>query len=218
MIGRVQEIDDLVRGDHYYLTADDRCFFFGEYTARKGYAFSSINQLIINLKKKVDLRGTPQWKYKGEAIRKCSALLGEILSPEFVHGVTLVPMPPSKAVGDPLYDDRLIQVLEGIEGLEPDVRPLLRTRQSTVAAHETVDRPKPDQIFQNLQVDEAYEQPYPLFIAIFDDVLTTGAHFVAAKRRLLEKFPSSEIVGLFLARCVRDSVLDDFVEVNPLLP
>jgi hypothetical protein len=33
-----------------------------------------------------------------------------------------------------------------------------------------------------------------------DDVLTTGAHFRAAKRVLHARFPQAQIIGLFVAR------------------
>ena len=45
---RLTKIDDLALPDHYYLTAEDDCYFLGEYTARKGYAFSPTNQLVLN--------------------------------------------------------------------------------------------------------------------------------------------------------------------------
>jgi hypothetical protein len=48
---RLTEIDDLTRPDHFYLMADDACYFLGEYTARKGFAFSPTNQLVLNFKK-----------------------------------------------------------------------------------------------------------------------------------------------------------------------
>ena len=51
---RLTKIDDLARPDHFYLTADDECYFLGEYTARKGFAFSPTNQLILNFKKSMD--------------------------------------------------------------------------------------------------------------------------------------------------------------------
>ena len=38
---RLTKIDDLTRPDHSYLTAADDCYFLGEYTARKGFAFST---------------------------------------------------------------------------------------------------------------------------------------------------------------------------------
>ena len=64
---RFTKVDDLTRQDHYYLTGDDDCYFIGEYTARKGYAHSTINQLILNFKKPMDRRGKPEWRYKGQA-------------------------------------------------------------------------------------------------------------------------------------------------------
>lgn len=51
---RLTKIDELTRGQHYHLSEDDTCYFFGEYTARKGYAFSNTNNLIHNFKKGVE--------------------------------------------------------------------------------------------------------------------------------------------------------------------
>ena len=57
------EIDDLLRSDHLYLTENDRCFFFREYTAYEDYDYSETNSLIKNFKKELDKKGTSQWKY-----------------------------------------------------------------------------------------------------------------------------------------------------------
>jgi hypothetical protein len=65
---RLTEIDDLTRPDHFYLMADDACYFLGEYTARKGFAFSPTNQLVLNFKKSLVKRGSQQWKYKEQAM------------------------------------------------------------------------------------------------------------------------------------------------------
>ncbi|MCG8461465.1 MAG: hypothetical protein MI919_34720 [Holophagales bacterium] len=40
-------------------------------------------------------------------------------------------------------------------------------------------------------------------MTLFDDVITTGSHFRAAKDLLLRSWPDLRIVGLFLARAVR---------------
>ena len=40
------------------------------------------------------------------------------------------------------------------------------------------------------------------FIFIVDDVLTTGAHFVAAQSLLKRQFPETPIKGVFVARRV----------------
>jgi hypothetical protein len=70
---RLTKIDDLARPDHFYLTPADDCYFLGEYTARKGYAFSATNQLILNFKKSMNTRHTAQWRYKEQAIGDAAA-------------------------------------------------------------------------------------------------------------------------------------------------
>lgn len=47
---RFTRIDDLTRSDHNHLLPEDECLFFGDYTARKGWAHSATNQLILNYK------------------------------------------------------------------------------------------------------------------------------------------------------------------------
>ena len=71
---RLTKIDDLARPDHFYLTAADEYYFLGEYTARKGYAFSATNQLILNFKKPMTVRNTAQWRYKEKAIDEAAAM------------------------------------------------------------------------------------------------------------------------------------------------
>lgn len=44
--------------------------------------------------------------------------------------------------------------------------------------------------------------PEPGMVAVADDLLTSGAHFRAAKRVLTWRFAGIKVVGLFLARRV----------------
>ena len=111
---RLTKIDDLARPDHYYLRAEDDCYFLGEYTARKGYAFSATNQLVLNFKKSMDKRGTAQWKYKDCAISDAAAAFRAALNGEWLDTATLIPIPPSKAKTELLYDDRLVRMLRAI--------------------------------------------------------------------------------------------------------
>jgi hypothetical protein len=129
---RLTKIDDLVRPDHLYLTPDDECYFLGEYTARKGYAFSPANQLILNFKKSMDKRATAQWRYKEEAIGEAASAFRAALNEEWLDSATLVPIPPSKSKNDALYDDRLVRMLRGIRA-DPqlDLRELVFQRAST---------------------------------------------------------------------------------------
>ena len=123
---RLTEIDDLTRPDHSYLELSDRCYFLGEYTARKGFSFSATNHLIHNFKKPMDRRGRPEWPYKEQAIQNAATALRAAFLPEGLSVLTLVPIPPSKAKTDPLYDDRMVQMLRAIRPVPPlDIRELV---------------------------------------------------------------------------------------------
>lgn len=104
-------IDDLLRPLYPHLTAADQCYFLREYTAGRGYAGSETNHLILNLKKPPDRRGKPEWRYKERAIEQVAREFRASVNLSALRRVTLVPMPPSKAKSDPLYDDRMLQVL-----------------------------------------------------------------------------------------------------------
>jgi predicted amidophosphoribosyltransferase len=197
-------VDDLTRPDHYFLSADDECHFILEYTAGQGYQYSSTNQFVFNFKKTMDQRGRFGWHYKGEAIQKAARLLAEVLNPKWLERATLVPIPPSKSKDDPLYDDRMTQVLRLVsEQIGGDLKELIVVRDSSVAVHTTVSRSSPDQLEQNYQlVGKLADYPAQCRVGVFDDILTTGAHFRAVKNTILRKYPEAEIVGIFLARRV----------------
>lgn len=208
---RLTEIDDLTRPDHSWLGPDDRCLFLGEYTARKGYSFSATNQVVLNFKKSVERRGKPEWQHKERTIREVGAAFSSALKAEWLAAATLVPIPPSKAKNDPLYDDRMIRMLRAIPAVRSlDIRELIIQPQSMTAAHDADVRPTPGMIANDYQIDEQQAQPTPSVIAIFDDVMTTGAHFVAAQQILAARFPQAVIFGFFIARRVPETT--DFSE------
>ena len=194
---------DAAAPDHWYLTPSDACYFLGEYTAGTGYKGSPTNQLIFNLKKSIDRRGRPDWHYKDRAIHEVAASLRAAIKHEFLDKITFVPIPPSKAKGDPLYDDRMTRVCRAIRPQPPlDVREILVQTASTPAAHESDSRPAPPDIEALYEVEDALAHSPRDLIFIVDDVLTTGAHFVAAKSLLSMQFPTTPIAGVFVARRV----------------
>ena len=210
---RFTEVDDLTRQDHYYLTSDDACYFIGEYTARRGYAYSATNQLILNFKKPMDRHERPEWWYKEQAIRQAADAFRAALDSDALDRLTFVPIPPSKAKDASLHDDRLTRMLRAIRPEPPlDVRELIVQTVSTEAVHASDVRPKPDQIEELYEIDDALTAPVPSFVAIVDDVLTTGAHFRAAKSILSIQFPEVLVVGLFIARRAPDT--SDITEIE----
>lgn len=57
------------------------------------------------------------------------------------------------------------------------------------AAHLSAQRPTIAQLIANFLVDTSLAEPAPTTIALLDDLLTTGAHFLAAKTVLAARFP-----------------------------
>ena len=211
---RLTKIDELMRRDHVYLSDDDECYFIGEYTARMGYSYSATNNLIMNFKKTTDRRGYSEWQYKNRAIAAAAEAFRIALEPmgqQALNKITFVPVPPSKAKGNDLYDDRLTQMLNLIRP-EPklDVREVVLQKCSTDAAHSSDVRPGPEEIQAMYEIAEELARPEPDMIVVVDDVLTTGAHYRAVLSVLSVRFPGTKIIGLFIARRVPDtSELED---------
>jgi hypothetical protein len=216
---RLSKVDALILAnqDHYYLNADDQCYFIGEYTARRGFKFSETNNLIYNLKKSPQFRGTNQWYWKERAIAQAGATLRMVLTGTnegWLRQTVLVPVPPSKIAEDPLYDDRILRVLRVLgQGLNLDIRELVLQRENMLAAHEREDRPSPEEIAQNYYINEERREPAPASIGVFDDLLTSGSHFKAMQAVLRRQFPDVPITGIFVARRVPET--DDPVEAEP---
>lgn len=209
MAKRILKIDALTLPDHHYLDAEDICYYAGEYTAGEGHAYSETNQLIHNFKKSVDKRGSAQWQYKERAIAQAANIFRGAIKAD--AQVTFVPVPPSKAKSDPMYDDRMLRLLQLVcTGRPADIRELVVQTRSSASAHLSASRPRPEDLIANYVLDESFSEPAPSTIFVVDDVLTTGCHFKAVKRVLGRRFPGASIVGLFIARRAPKSVDLDF--------
>ena len=152
-------------------------------------------------------RGLFEWQYKEQAIDTLATMLASSLELYriWAQTATWVPIPPSHAKDHPEYDDRLLQVLRKLASeLALDIRELIWQKESTQPAHlSALRRPSPDEIAANYSIDERLTAPIPQKIALFDDVITTGAHFKAAQKVLQQRFPEMTIVGIFIARSER---------------
>ena len=204
---RLTEIDDLTRGDHRYLAAGDVCHFIGEYTARRGFAYSATNSLILDFKKPVARAGRPEWRYKEAAIAGAAAVLRGRCIRASLDRLVFVPVPPSKARDAAAYDDRLVRMLRMVRPQQPlDVRELIvagaqhgggASPGGTAAAAGAAGAAVPHR--------RGAGGAGPGVVAVVDDLLTTGAHFRAAATVLKAAFPDIDVVGLFLARRVPDT-------------
>lgn len=224
---RLTRLGKLERPDHYHIPAGAICYFWGEYTPYEHtngqkWNFSPTNQLIGNFKKKMDRRGQPGWQYKAQAVAEIATAFSKFWKWDELaqqHRLALVPMPPSRRRDDSLYDSRMLEVVQGIRdrtGVPLDIRDCLSSDGRFEASHETSSRPSPTDLYESLTFDSSTSPEHPPgVIFLFDDVLTTGAHFMAASARLNEHFPDVPIVGNFVARRVLPNPFDD---IDPLEP
>ncbi|MFZ4013582.1 hypothetical protein ACOYHA_18945 [Klebsiella pneumoniae] len=130
--------------------------------------------------------------------------------------LTFVPIPPSKCHEDPLYDGRMIEVLESAKRINADIdyRELVRQRESRAASHNSEVRQTPEEIASNYIFERSQAQSLRKMIVIFDDVLTAGSHYKAMKAVIRTHLPESVIVGLFVARTAREAEIDWFEDLD----
>lgn len=211
---RLQEIDLLTIGDHWHLDIrNDKCYFILEYTARESFNYSEGNRIIANFKKKMEKRDSPEWKYKDKAIRQCAEILRELnLIDVFSSEISFVPIPSSKTKMDPMYDDRLLKTLNLVFSNEM-IKDVVVQRNSMPCSHETAVRRDIEELLSNYDLDVDHCEGLKDTVIVFDDVLTTGAHFIAVKKLILGHYPHKKIIGLFLARrAIKNNAITDFDE------
>lgn len=207
---KLTRIDELYLDQYFYLESEDRCWFLREYSSGEGWSFSETNDLISNLKKGV-VEDRLQI-YRQRSVQFFASELATVLGPlTSSRGFTFVPIPPSKTRAHVEYDDRLIRVLEAIPGSQEfDIRELIEQKQDLPRTHRAARRHSSQSLYHNYKINDALREPAPKCLVIFDDLLTTGAHFKAAQRILQETFPAAAILGIFLARAIhQDSRASD---------
>jgi predicted amidophosphoribosyltransferase len=217
---RLTWIDETNRDQHAFLQEGDRCLFFGEYFAGKGYQGGGTNQLMFNFKTLPSIARTnpARRNYKESAIATVATGLREVVGRNQIERLTFVPIPPSKTSDHPDYDDRLTRALTmGCADINSDIRLLLRRLSSTESDHSTGARLTPEALHSLLELDSSAVAAMPLreAIVLFDDVITTGKSFKCCERRLREAIPATvPIIGLFVARRILRNPFDDLENVD----
>jgi len=211
---KLWKIDESTVDQHFSLLESDQCYYIWEYTAGKRYDFSPTNRLISNLKiKPSQVAQSPnRYYYKEEAINHAASGLRQFLRRDYAEQhMTFIPVPGSKIAGDPDHDERMLCVLRrALQGWSADIRPMLELTQSTLADHETTDRLSYDELLAISRLNNPSSRALRPIVVVIDDVLNSGKHFKVAQALITEQFSDVEIRGLFLARCIRDSLLLDF--------
>ena len=190
----------------------DKWLFIWEKTSGRDYSFSETNNLISNLKKPVN-SSSGQLYHKNRAIQHCAKSLRAAINDKWLRMGTLVPIPPSKAPTDPLYDNRMEKVCNLIWPGVVDVRNLVIQNVSMQASHEREQgqqRITKEELIAVYSIDETVADPAPKSIAIVDDMLTAGTHYRAMHHVLSRRFPDADILGIFISRRIFPDDVWDF--------
>lgn len=198
-------IDIVVKAEHAALRwPDDECYYLVDFFPGRRYGFDRGNDLVKDLKRRVDRSAGPALGRKTRAMEDVASLLRPALAGMFDPATTtFVPVPPSAVRSSPLYDDRVVQLLRRSCPAFADIRELVVCREDREPAHFSATRPSAEELIANYELGEAGGAgTVPERIVVFDDVITSGNHFVACKRFLLGHFPGRQVVGVFVARRV----------------
>lgn len=212
------KIDIAVKAEHAALRwPDDECYYLFDFYPGKRYGFDPGNDLVKNFKRRVDRSDGAALNRKDWAMQDIAYLLGPALTSLFDPATTtFVPVPPSATRSTPLYDDRVAELLRLACPATADIRELVVCRQEREPVHFSAERPSAEELLANYELGEgaggvgelgaaalnaaAAVEPVRERIVVFDDVITSGNHFVACKRFLLGHFPGRQVVGVFVAR------------------
>ncbi len=209
-MARLIQIDELNIADQYYLNLEkeQNCYFLRRYTSGQDYSFSETNQLIKNFKIAPSVKAKNPYKYqhKGFAMTKIIAELQDAVSNVFaLENCTLVPIPPSKSQDHDDYDPRMTTVLNKAFP-QFDVRELIVVNDTMDAFHDG-NRLPPEELIKRLTIDKKLTKNLQPHILLFDDLVTTGSHFIACRDLIREQLPAiNDIFGIFVARVDRDEI------------
>lgn len=196
-----KKIDLAQTTDHFWLEDGDDCYCAREYISHGGWQASEANQLISNFKKEPSKKAANpyEWKHKLKAIKQFANELALVFDEKSKYFVCAIP--PSKCHDDPDYDSRLDDTLTELCKIRPKIKicNAIKRIYSVKAAHShNDDRPKPDDVYESIEWDDAFE--YLPHLVLIDDVLTTGSHFKACQRLARENMPGIDVFGVFWAR------------------
>jgi len=180
---------------------DDKCAYYME-RYKGGYKKSRANDLINNYQKPIERKtSNPQeFAHKGPAILNFADDLCRIFDrSRDLSGTAIVPMPTSKSRSDRLYDDRNVQVASLVADRYDDLKMCdVFESDGELAPSKVGGTRSVDVLLQHIVFHGFAEEPN--IAILIDDVFTTGAHYVACRRLIEQRYPAVEVIGLFWAK------------------
>jgi predicted amidophosphoribosyltransferase len=196
----LQFINNRLRKEHFYLTPADECYYLFNYKPGVGYNDNAVNRFVADYKRAPATQKSVAGS-KLTALAQVKRLLAACLPEVFdLCDITVVPVPPSKTRESAQHDDRNYRVLSWLQQLGLHAQELVYCERDMYAAHAGRQRPTLHQLTENLSVNHELLRYTKRKVVLFDDVLTSGAHYTACKQRIQEVLPAVDVAGVFIAR------------------
>ena len=180
------------------LEPDDICLYAREYVSGGGYEAGEANQLIVNFKKPQEReQNQGEWYFKQQAVSKFARELSSLL-PEGIHFAFI---PCSKTKDDPEYDRRFEMLWTMLHHIRRDL--ILCNPFSFKTSHKSAHLGGTrdiDEIYNSLNWHGLEENEGLEKIVLIDDMITSGSHFKACQKLILEHHPDIRVIGVFWTR------------------
>ena len=186
---------------HHHIKATDYCLCKREYVSGYGYKGGPTNQLILNFKKPPLKQKTFEWKYRKQAVIRFKKEIESLFKPDLKISITAIPS--SKHRSDPKYDRRFEDLFQELLKSRPSLKVEwpIEVIKTLPSSHQE-GRRDPEPIKRNYTWKGFSQKSPPKRLCVFDDVLTTGAHFRAVSDFLRENDYEGQIIGVFWSRAI----------------
>lgn len=190
-----------------HLRQDDLCYYYLERSSG-GYQAGAANQRVANFKKDTARFGENRsvMYYRQQEIDRCivnftEGVLGVMRTLDVRAVPVICPMPTSNPRDSSAFNDRLDLLAEGVSrNCGIPYMTALDMGEAVKPSHVGGMR-DPDELAKVMAFSGFGSGFEPSVVLLFDDVLTSGAHFRACKDLILDRCPWRPlVVGMFLAR------------------
>ncbi len=191
-----KQIDAIDLPSFGHLKSDDVCYYARNFVRNAGFDGGETNSLVLNFKKEPGRQGQT---YRQNAVDRFIEEVSVLIQCK-ADTVAVTAIPSSKSKTDSAYDNRFEDMFAGLKKIRSCLQiewPII-AKESVLASHLGGAR-TPSQIISNYEW-KGFVDAVPDFILIFDDVLTTGAHFRAFSDFMRGNGFSGQIYGIFWAK------------------
>ena len=198
-----------------YIKNNDSCFHARDYISGGGYTSCETNQLISNFKKPLSKKKKEkEWWHRNQAVRTFKSEVAQFfMNPKIKTKLnTITAIPSSKIKDHSEYDNRFEDLFNELKKTNLNLFEEwpVKIKNNIEASHRGGER-TPESIKANY-IWEGFKKRDPKILFVFDDIITTGAHFRAMSDFLRDNKYEGYIVGLIWARAKQEG--EDFFKMT----